>query len=78
MRFVIKTPTRPVAVETLDWAIFEEKDSNICVLNIQGKLFEVDSESFEMLYNFYSNKMLNPMWTIVLDNKHVFVWNNLY
>jgi hypothetical protein len=40
-----------------------------------GKLFRLDNESFEMLHNFYENKLLDPLWTIVLENDHIFIWN---
>lgn len=73
MRFIIKG-VRPIFYDTLDWTAVEEANTKICVLNIEGKLFKIDSESFEMLNFFYENNVLDPMWTVVIDNGHTFVW----
>lgn len=77
MQFVIKTATKPYMTETTDWVVMEEKDTKTCVLDIMGKLFEIDKESFEMLYSLYESKLLNPLWTIVLDDKHIFIWPSI-
>lgn len=74
MRFIIKG-TKPIVYDTLDWVAMEDSNTGKCFLSIMGKLFRLDRESFEMLHNFYENKLLDPLWTIVLENDHIFIWN---
>lgn len=74
MKFVIKGQ-RPIIYDTLDWVAMEDSNSGKCFLNISSKLFRIDSESFEMLHSLYESKMLDPLWTIVIDNTHIYIWN---
>lgn len=74
MKFIIKG-TKPITYDTLDWVAMEDSNTGKCFLNIAGKLFGLDNESFEMLHSFYENKMLDPLWTIVLENDHIYIWN---
>lgn len=74
MKFIIKG-TKPIVYDTLDWVAMEDSNTGKCFLNIMGKLFRLDNESFEMLHTFYENKLLDPLWTIVLENGHIFIWN---
>lgn len=74
MRFIIKG-TKPIVYDTLDWVAMEDSNTGKCFLNIMGNLFRLDNESFEMLHTFYENKLLDPLWTIVLENDHIFIWN---
>jgi hypothetical protein len=74
MKFIIKG-TKPIVYDTLDWVAMEDSNTGKCFLNITGKLFRLDNESFEMLHTFYENKLLDPLWTIVLENDHIFIWN---
>lgn len=74
MKFVIKG-TKPITYDTLDWVAMEDANTGKCFLNIAGKLFRLDNESFEMLHSFYEDKLLDPLWTIVLENDHIYIWN---
>lgn len=74
MKFIIKG-TKPIVYDTLDWVAMEDANTGKCFLNIMGKFFRLDNESFEMLHSLYESKLLDPLWIIVLENDHIFIWN---
>lgn len=74
MRFVIKTDSVPISVDTNDWIAGETKKTGMPFLNISNRTYRIDNESFELIYDMSNANAFTDDMVAVLDKGHISIW----
>ena len=74
MKFILKTDSIPFGIVTDDWVAADNNKTGKTYIRINKALYEIDKESFELLYFMYANELFRDNMTMVLDKGHVSIW----